>query len=437
MQVAGEVIPFSPDDWAFDPASLAAVVARAAQGGEDIGDGQPGVVVPAVPCLDYVCVRVGGEPRAGPDTPFPSPLIRVPPATAGAGSARGVASGTRSALLKRGGGAWYRLKGCGNNEAGFQVRLVDAQAGAPAWRDVRGCAFVKESITELTMCARVAAALAPADSLCANGAVGFARYRDAAQLPFGDRVPTACIIETTIGDRRLGTHVLAGFDLTLDRLLNAVAPPAGGEACPFDAAFPPGRPRQQEQTSCAAGCGLLMDSSRFRARVDGDGKPMDGTRCSTCTKRGLPPVPSGGRAVPGAVINSNEFTEGFVLQKGMEYECFLAGMELPPDNKPDSYKGLPRDATTFANLCAPGGGGAAAARALAAAERASLPALRDPAARPPQYTRRDQVPGTFAEQSMDAEWAAQWDRSVAELAASFEELPADVRFQPSFNVNPL
>jgi len=430
--VAGVVVPFNAADYQFDPTSLAAVVERGKPGGADLGDGKPGVVVPAVPCLDYVCVRPGGEARAGPDAPFPAPLIRVPPAAAGAGAERGVASGTRSALIKRGGGGggsgspvWYRLKGCGNNEEGFVVREVPAQGGAPAWRDVRGSAFVKESLTELSMCARVAAALAPADSLCANGAVAFARYQGAAQLPFGERVPTACVIETTLGDRRLGTHVLAGFDLAWDRLLSAAAAPGEGEACPFDAAFPPARPRAPEQVTCAAGCGWLIDAGRFRSAVDpATGAPWlageDPTRCSGCVKRGRPPVAGGGRAVKGAVVNSADFAEGFVLERAIEYESFLAGGALGAGS-PDLWAGTPRDASTLANLCAPGG--AAAARALAAAERASLPALRDPASRPPQFTRVAQEAGTAAEVAMGAEWAAQWDRSAAELAAALAVLP--------------
>ena len=54
----------------------------------------------------------------------------------------------------------------------------------------------------------------------ANTPVAMMLYSGAAQLPLGPTVPTVCIVERTLGDRRLRTHVLAGLDLLLPLLIN-------------------------------------------------------------------------------------------------------------------------------------------------------------------------------------------------------------------------
>ena len=171
------------------------------------------------------------------------PLIKVPVGTGGPRALRGVASGTRSACLRlsdEDGAIVYRLKGCGNNDEGFTIRQnrANAQTGVP-WRDVRGAAFPHCALRELAMTERVAVALAPLGVVSANSAVGLMRYSAPAQLVFGPRFPPACIVERTLGDRRLGTHVLAGLELLLPSLIDARAMDADA----LLAVFPPLRPR--------------------------------------------------------------------------------------------------------------------------------------------------------------------------------------------------
>lgn len=246
--VPGSVLAFDPTEWSPDASSAEAVAARSSPGGglpPELHD----VVVPAVPSLDLVRCTSGSGGVGAPALPpeLRAPLIKVPaPASATSAAAssappllRGYASGVRSALVRLRGGTWYRLKGCGAGDAGFPVRRSAGAGGAAPWRDIRGCAFPREAATELAMSARLSSALAAHSSLCANGAAALVLYGGAAQLPLGTAVPTACIVATTLGDRRLGTHVLAGLELLLPRLLDA----ALVDTAALGRAFPPARPR--------------------------------------------------------------------------------------------------------------------------------------------------------------------------------------------------
>jgi hypothetical protein len=412
--VPGRVVPFAAEHWAVDPSSGPAVVAKGRP--LDLGDGLPGLVVPAVPSLDYRCIREGGEPgmESAPAS-FPAqlaaPLLKVPQGSPGV-LLQGVASGTRSALVKLG-GAWYRLKGCGNNDAGFVAKTEAASSTTPAWRQVRGSAFVKESLTELVMGARMAAALAPHDSLCANGPLGHALYTDAAQLPFGAAAPTACILETTTGDRRLGTHVLAGLEYLLPQLLSAAADE--GSVAAFEAAFPAARPREPATVTCAGGCGWGLAQQQYEAC----------NFCGSCQRKGVSTrAPSGGVLTPGALVPTAAFVEASVLATAEAFEAAMRGAAPSAAASLFGWPGVPRDESTLAGLHAPHA--ASASAALAALERASLPALASLAATPhPQQFVRASTgdSGSCAQQAMDSEYRAAWEAGVGELAGALAALP--------------
>ena len=88
-------------------------------------------------------------------------------------------------------------------------------------RQTRGAAWMHTAVRENFMAAQLDASMGPAGILGANGAMGIYRY-DAPNQPFGPAVSVpACIVETTRGDRRLGSHVLAGIELLLPLLLDA------------------------------------------------------------------------------------------------------------------------------------------------------------------------------------------------------------------------
>ena len=82
-----------------------------------------------------------------------------------------------------------------------------------------------------------------------NVAVGMYQYTAPPERPLGPSFPTACILETTFGDRRFGTHVLAGLELLLACFVDA-----GMLSAPeFAAAFPSLRPRGDDGLPCTTG----------------------------------------------------------------------------------------------------------------------------------------------------------------------------------------
>ncbi len=58
--------------------------------------------------------------------------------------------------------------------------------------------------------------------LC-NTSVAMSLYGSPEQNVMGAQFPTACIVQKTIGDRRLGSHVFAGLEILMPLLVNEEA----------------------------------------------------------------------------------------------------------------------------------------------------------------------------------------------------------------------
>jgi hypothetical protein len=189
------------------------------------------VVIPGIPALNFIPARKNQEQlQRDQEDPLPeifaAPLIKC---SSGDPSIviSGVASGVRSGLIKIG-DVWYRLKGCGNHDQGFLLRKrIHPQSSTARgagnnqsadWCDIRGCAFIDTTLRELHY-TKVLSKLLPSFAISANSSLGFMEYSDPEYLPCGPSVQTTCILETTIGDRRFGTHVLAGIELLLPFLI--------------------------------------------------------------------------------------------------------------------------------------------------------------------------------------------------------------------------
>jgi len=142
-----------------------------------------------------------------------------------------IVSGHRSAVVKDPkSGNYYRLKGCGNDELGFnklksELFIVEYST--------RGSQFDSTCFRELYYSGKVDESLKKINMRCANYPIGFWKYgKDLKILPkenikledlpkLENEVPEIdkyCGIFRTLGDKRLRTHLLCGFDKILDNI---------------------------------------------------------------------------------------------------------------------------------------------------------------------------------------------------------------------------
>ena len=187
-------------------------------------DGGPSVVVPCMPCLDAVADKVTMDVSKWPEY-LQTPLIKCPAPTS-ADQPKAFASGQRSACVKVE-NKWYRLKGSGNNDEGFTVKTQSqiVEVGKPKveTRQIRGAAFIHTAICENFYSSELPKQMDQHNTYGTNGSMGYYTYEGADELPLGlsnKEFQPACIVETTRGDRRMGTHVIAGLTLLLPQLLD-------------------------------------------------------------------------------------------------------------------------------------------------------------------------------------------------------------------------
>lgn len=174
------------------------------------------MIVPGIPCGDLVWVSKGAEREEQLLNSLP-PLLRRPLQKSEHGSVIGAQSGVRSGIVKASDGKFYRLKGCGNNYAGFPTRQVKSPTFGDDCIEIRGCTFKWTCLLEEHMTSTIGQALSP-ETDTANRSRGWFIY-DVPNDPF-PLVPKYCAVFECLGDKRLGDHVLRG----LDRLLGSLVP---------------------------------------------------------------------------------------------------------------------------------------------------------------------------------------------------------------------
>ena len=262
VPVPGEVEEYHHSSWEHDFSDAAldstrARLHRLKTRGTDVAD----VIVPAVPARE---LHQAGN--ATPPTQWPAPLGCVRPllkVRSHDSTATAVASGVRSALLRADDGKWYRLKGSGNHDEGVVVRK-----NAGGWCDLRGVAFMHTAARELYWTTRLAAAIECTPS--ANIALGRFLY-SAPNAPFGEIDPNmrpACVVHRTLGDRRLGTHVLAGLHLLLPRLLDDACLRAGSDA--LRSAFPTRRPDPKDVSTAQLASDHMLARELYWSGIGAD-----------------------------------------------------------------------------------------------------------------------------------------------------------------------
>lgn len=142
-----------------------------------------------------------------------------------------IISGHRSALIKDPKtGIFYRLKGCGNDELGFNIQKTE---GVLVEIVTRGSQYDSTCFRELFYSEKVDENLKKFNIRCANLPVGFWKYgKDLHILPkenikkedipnLENQMPEVdkyCGIFHTLGDKRLRTHLLCGLEKILEKI---------------------------------------------------------------------------------------------------------------------------------------------------------------------------------------------------------------------------
>ena len=142
-----------------------------------------------------------------------------------------IISGHRSALIKDPKtGIFYRLKGCGNDERGFNIQKTE---GVMVEIVTRGSQYDSTCFRELFYSEKVDENLKKINIRCANLPVGFWQYgKDLHILPkenikkedipnLENQMPEVdkyCGIFHTLGDKRLRTHLLCGLEKILEKI---------------------------------------------------------------------------------------------------------------------------------------------------------------------------------------------------------------------------
>ena len=142
-----------------------------------------------------------------------------------------IVSGHRSAIIKDPKtGKYYRLKGCGNDELGFNLLKSE---GYLTEYNTRGSQFVSTCFRELYFSEKVNEVLKKIDIPCANLPKGFWKYDKNLKILPNDKVKEEeipilenkipevdkyCGIFSTLGDKRLRTHLLCGLEKLLEKI---------------------------------------------------------------------------------------------------------------------------------------------------------------------------------------------------------------------------
>ena len=140
-----------------------------------------------------------------------------------------IISGHRSAVIKDPKtGVYYRLKGCGNDELGFNIKKTE---GVMVEIVTRGSQYDSTCFRELFYSEKADENLKKLNFRCANYPVGFWKYgKDLHILPkeniknedlpkLENQMPEVdkyCGIFRTLGDKRLRTHLLCGLEKILE-----------------------------------------------------------------------------------------------------------------------------------------------------------------------------------------------------------------------------
>ena len=189
--------------------------------------------IPVIPetQIHYINNELKENEKENTDFIFNQPLIKSKEIKDYSPTYNCIISGHRSALIKDPKtGKFYRLKGCGNDELGFNLLKTEEHI---VEYNTRGSQYISTCARELYFCEKVNEVLKKINIPCANSPVGFWKYdKNLYILPnekirkedipvLENQIPEIdkyCGIFTTIGDKRLRTHLLCGIERILENI---------------------------------------------------------------------------------------------------------------------------------------------------------------------------------------------------------------------------
>jgi len=217
-----------------------------------------GLVEPGIPAWEPAVLPLPEifDEHVAPQELLTCPLLKSPAEAAltEPSSLLATASGVRSAVVHVRNRA-FRLKGCGNNTDGFVIE----KHGDHGEEMIRGCLFSNTSSVEMRMTRKISEVLQ--ESVCmiaGNEPVCFYEYETPSHLP--DNAKLFCNVYETLGDKRLGDHLLAGMELFLPLLLDSVVEDESA-IDRLDALLREGRGVMEEEpwdTATVAECGMKV-----------------------------------------------------------------------------------------------------------------------------------------------------------------------------------
>ena len=157
----------------------------------------------------------------------------------------GIMSGERSALIKGKSGKVYRFKGCGSFKNGFTL-LENENEKIFKKIEIRGCQFENNVIRELYYTDIINEILKKNNIVPCNIPIGYYKYDNdlkfldnslANEDKINNEIPEVdkyCSIYETLGDRRLGTHLLKGLQFLLDSITEAAIKEFNMDICSYN-----------------------------------------------------------------------------------------------------------------------------------------------------------------------------------------------------------
>ncbi|CDW85126.1 UNKNOWN [Stylonychia lemnae] len=132
----------------------------------------------------------------------------------------GFKSGKRSAILKlQESNNFFRLKGCGNMNLGFNKQQM---AFPEEWQEIRGVQFSNTAFREIYFSEKINNLLNQKGFVLGNTPYGLWKYSEDIDNLTNDcpKLDKYCGIYKTFGDKRLATHLFQGIEIILKSLIN-------------------------------------------------------------------------------------------------------------------------------------------------------------------------------------------------------------------------